>query len=172
MRISLTPSAARVARRAAAEGPRGMDRTLLIVILGLVTLGLIMAYSSTIGYIRPATGEIASRFFVSQVGAAAIGLVVMFGISRIDYALLRKVALPFMVITLLLLVAVLFTPSRNGARRWFGEGSFQPSELAKTAIIIYGAAWLASRRDQLQRFFSRLLPFALLTGSAAVLIVV
>lgn len=172
MRISLTPSAARAARRAVTEGPRPMDRPLLVVILGLVTLGLIMAYSSTIGYIRPATGEIASRFFVSQVGAAALGLFVMFGISRIDYALLRRFALPFMAVTLLLLVAVLFTPSRNGARRWFGEGSFQPSELAKTAIVIYGATWLASRRDQLHSFFSGLLPFGLITGSAAVLIVV
>jgi cell division protein FtsW len=121
-----------------------MDKTLLVVVLGLLTLGLIMDFSSTIGYIRPATGEIASRFFVSQLGAAALGLAVMFGISRIDYALLRRLALPFMAITLLLLVAVFFTPSRNGARRWFGR-PFQPSELAKTAIITT-ATWLFAAR--------------------------
>lgn len=78
MRISLTPSAARAARIASGEGPRPMDKTLLVVVPGLLTLGLIMDFSSTIGYIRPATGEIASRFFVSQLGAAALGLAVMF----------------------------------------------------------------------------------------------
>ncbi len=172
MSISLASPFGKARRAETGAGPLPMDRTLLLVILGLVTLGLVMAFSSTIAYIVPGSGQIASRFFTSQVQAAALGLVLMFVISRIDYAILRKFALPVMVFTLILLVAVLFSPPLNGARRWLGGGSLQPSELAKTAVVVYGAAWLASRRDQLQSFFTGLLPFGLIVGMAAVLVFV
>lgn len=158
--------------RAAAQPQRPVDLVLLAVVVGLVVLGLMMAYSSTFVQIKPTDGQLGSEPFRRQVFWAGVGLVVMFAISRIDYGVLRRFALPVMAVTVILLILVLLTPKINGARRWLADGSFQPSELAKLAIVIYGAAWLASRRGQLGSLVTGLIPFSLITGLTAVLILV
>lgn len=112
-------------------------------------------------------------FVVRQMVWAAGGAVLMFGIARTDYRRLRPLAVPIMAVTIAMLVAVLVIGiSGGGARRWIGVGelTIQPAEFAKLAVIIYLAAWLASKGDSVRSFEHGLLPFVAIIGSVSVLI--
>lgn len=105
------------------------------------------------------------------------GLIVFIVTSRIDYHLWRRVALPFLLVSIVLLVAV-FIPGigfeYGGARRWihFGPLLFQPSEIAKLSLILYLATWLSSKGTKhVQNFAYGFLPFAVMTGCIAFLII-
>jgi cell division protein FtsW len=93
-------------------------------------------------------------FFVKkQAMWFLISLVGMFIFSRIHYRRLYSIALPTVVLSIVLLVAVLVPgigSSINGARRWINLGPFniQPAEIAKSAIILYLAAWFQHREKQ------------------------
>jgi cell division protein FtsW len=77
-----------------------------------------------------------------------------------------------MAVTLLLLVLVLLVgDERFGGQRWLFNGSIQPSELGKLAIIIYIADWLSSKGEQIRRVSYGLIPFAILLGVITGLIV-
>ena len=74
----------------------------------------------------------------------------MLFLTFMNYHWLRKLALPLMGLTLLLLIWVLVVQEeRYGAARSIYSGSIQPSELAKLALIIYLSIWLYNRRDQI-----------------------
>jgi cell division protein FtsW len=83
-----------------------------------------------------------------QAAYAALGLVLMAVMSRTDYRALRRLAPSLVVGSLVLCLAVLVIGERvNGARRWLvlGPAAFQPSELAKLALAVWLAAYLARR---------------------------
>ncbi|MBK7725842.1 MAG: FtsW/RodA/SpoVE family cell cycle protein [Dehalococcoidia bacterium] len=112
-------------------------------------------------------------YVVRQMVWAAGGAVLMFGMARTDYRRLRPLAVPIMTVTIALLVAVLVIGiSGGGARRWIGVGelTIQPAEFAKLSVIIYLAAWLASKGDSVRSFEHGLLPFVAIIGSVSVLI--
>ncbi|MCX7939576.1 MAG: FtsW/RodA/SpoVE family cell cycle protein, partial [Thermoflexales bacterium] len=91
---------------------------------------------------------------------------------RVDYSLLRRYAVPIMLLGLASLAAVLlFGEDYLGARRTFLQRSIQPSEAAKLCLAIYAAAWLASRREQVRDIANGLVPFGVIVGSVAFLIV-
>jgi cell division protein FtsW len=93
--------------------------------------------------------------------------------ARTDYRRLRPLAVPIMAVTIVTLVAVLIIGVQGGgARRWIGVGelTIQPAEFAKLAVIIYLAAWLASKGAQVRSFEHGLVPFVLIIGSVSVLI--
>ena len=100
----------------------------------------------------------------------------MFLASRTDFRLLRYLAIPFYVVTLGLLVAVLIPgigTEAFGSRRWIvipGIGSFQPAELAKLAICIYLAHWLDRRGTLAGSFWNGFVPFGLLVAPGFLLI--
>ena len=131
----------------AADG-RFDQRLLVLVTLGLVAFGLVMVYSATsasaaIGHADPMS------FLKRQAVYALLGLTLMIIASRFDYHRLRYLSPPLVVAALALCAAVLVAaPAVNGAHRWFlvGPASFQPSELAKLALCIFAAAYLARRR--------------------------
>jgi cell division protein FtsW len=113
-------------------------------------------------------------YVVRQAAWAALGVVLMVGAIRTDYGRLRLLALPIMFLTILALVAVLVTGVNvNGARRWLGVGALtiQPAEFAKLAVIVYLAAWLAAKGAAVRSFERGLLPFVLIIGSVAFLII-
>jgi cell division protein FtsW len=120
---------------------------LILVTLALVAFGLVMVYSATsasaaIGHASP-TG-----YLERQALYAVLGLAAMWIASRHDFRNWRKLAPPLVVGSLFLCLAVLAIGTRvNGARRWigFGPAAFQPSELAKLAIAVWAAAYLAGR---------------------------
>jgi cell division protein FtsW len=123
-------------------------RVLILVTLGLVAFGLVMVYSATSASAALANGDPA-YYLKRQSIYAVLGIAVMVLTTRIDFRALRKLAPALVVTSLVLLLAVLVVgQSVNGARRWltFGPAVFQPSELAKLALAVWAAAYLARRR--------------------------
>jgi cell division protein FtsW len=149
------------------------QRLVAFVTLGLVAFGLVMVYSATSASAALGNGDPMS-FLKRQAVYAFVGVVLMTLAARFDYHRLRYLALPLVLAALVLCVAVLVVgPAINGARRWFilGPASFQPSELAKLALCLFAATYLARRKAP--RTFGELLrPLGALTLIFAALIVV
>ena len=148
---------------------RKMDIPLLLVTIMLLIVGLIALLSASYpkGYYGSNTGPF--YYFFHQLGYAAAGLALMWGVFCFSYKKYRRWAFLFYIVSLILLVLVLspLGKSLNNARRWlFG---FQPSELAKLAIILLFAT-MASTKPQTVRKFRWLLVYALLVGAYIVLL--
>jgi cell division protein FtsW len=148
-----------------------LDYTLILAVMGLVVIGLMMTYSATFDWSYQEYGKsfhIASRQFL-WVG---LGVGVMAAVAFIPYDRWQQVAVPVMGVTLLLLVSVLIVGEEVfGAKRSFLGGSIQPGELAKLTMSVYVATWLASKGDQIRDVTYGLVPFAVLIGIVAGLIV-
>jgi cell division protein FtsW len=121
---------------------------LVLVTAALVLFGLVMVYSATSG--SAALGNANPLGYVErQVAYAIIGVALLFVISRVELERIRLIAPTLVVTALFLCLAVLAIGARiNGARRWitFGPLAFQPSELAKLALVIWTAAYLSRRK--------------------------
>ena len=140
-------------------------RVLTLVTLGLVAFGLVMVYSATSASATLANGDPA-YFLKRQAGYALLGLVLMVLASRLDYRVLRRLAPALVVASLVLLLGVLAAGQVvNGARRWLNLGPivFQPSELAKLALAVWAASYLARKRPP-RRLPELWRPFGLLAG--------
>ncbi|NLH08843.1 MAG: cell division protein FtsW [Chloroflexi bacterium] len=150
------------------------DVYLVLIVAALLAIGLLMVYSTTFDWSFLEYGT-PVRIFLNQVRSLAVGLVALVVAWRIDYRILRdrRVALAIMVVTILALGGLLVINNNRvlGAERSFFQGSIQPGEAAKLAVIIYFAAWLASRQGQLQRVGYGLIPFSILVGLVGGLIV-
>ena len=121
---------------------------LLLVTLGLVAFGLVMVYSATSAPAALGGGD-PTRYLLRQGAYALVGLALLAAAARTDYHGWRRLAPSLVVVSLVLCVAVLVLGAPvNGARRWlaFGPAVFQPSELAKLALAVWAAAYLARRR--------------------------
>jgi len=148
-------------------------RVLTLVTLGLVAFGLVMVYSATSASATLANGDPAF-YLKRQAGYALLGVVLMVAVSRVDYRLLRRLSPALIVTSLVLLLAVLgMGQAVNGARRWisFGPIVFQPSELAKLALVVWTAAHL-SRRPPPRTLKEIARPIGLLVGVFAALVLV
>jgi cell division protein FtsW len=123
------------------------SRLLVLVTLALVAFGLVMVYSATSAPAALARTDPMS-YLKKQGVYALLGVTLLIVASRFDYRRLRLLA-PSVVLTALFLCLVVLVvgPSVNGARRWiaFGPATFQPSELAKLALAVWGAAYFAKR---------------------------
>jgi cell division protein FtsW len=125
-----------------------LEATLLVLVtLGLVAFGLVMVYSATSAPAALGGGD--PGFYLKRQSIyALIGLGLMFGATRIDYRRLKEVSPLLLGVSAFLCLAVLgIGQTVNGAKRWLtvGPAVFQPSELAKLAIAIWAAAYLATR---------------------------
>lgn len=117
-------------------------------------------------------------FAVRQLSGALLGGVLLLLASRQDYYRWRMLAWPLLLLTLvLLLIPVLpFTtgiaPTVNGARRWIELGpiGFQPSELARVAVVVWCAMLAAKKGKQIREFKKGMLPFILVLGLVSFLI--
>jgi cell division protein FtsW len=103
------------------------------------------------------------------------GLIGLFIASRLNYQHYRKLAFPFLLVTLALLALVFtkFGLVAGGASRWlrFGSFTFQPGELLKLTLIMYLAAWLANpKANRAQNFTEGLVPFSIICGLVAALL--
>jgi cell division protein FtsW len=121
---------------------------LVLVTTALVLFGLVMVYSATSG--SAALGNANPLGFVEkQVIYAVIGVALLVVVSRLPLERLRALAPTLVITALFLCLAVLAVGARiNGARRWITVGPlvFQPSELAKLAVVVWTAAYLARRQ--------------------------
>jgi cell division protein FtsW len=128
---------------------RGIESSLLMLVtLGLVAFGLVMVYSATSASAALANGDPA-YYLKRQAVYAFLGLLLMAVCARVDFHALRGLAPALVVTSVVLLLAVLVLgQATNGARRWisFGPAQFQPSELAKLALAVWAASYLARHR--------------------------
>lgn len=132
---------------------RQPDYVLIGVVLTLLGIGLVMVFSSS----AVMAGEIHDDpfyFLKRQAVWAALGLGGMWILSKVPYTLWRRWAGPLFALNVVLLVLVIIpgigsTAADGVARRWIDLGplSFQPSEFAKLATIIFLARWLSDARQ-------------------------
>ncbi len=148
---------------------------LLIVTFILIGFGLVAIYSTSAIFAGERFGD--SLFFLErQLLWVLLGLVAMLAAWRIKYEWIRALSKPLLFLTLTLLVLVLFPQfgrEAGGAQRWLRIGggfSFQPSELAKLALLIYLADYLARKQDKLKNFWRGFLPPLLMVGGMVGLI--
>ena len=155
---------------------KNLDKTLLSAILALMVFGLVMIASAGVVYSETRFGD-GYYFFKHQFFFGVIpGLAALYFFQKIDYHYWKKAAAPLFLISLVFLVLV-FIPGVGtkayGASRWvqLGHLSFQPSEMAKIAIILYLAAWLESKgRRKIRDVFEGLVPFLGILGILGFLI--
>src|SRR5215471_18332290 len=125
---------------------------LAFCVAALLSLGMVMLYSSSMD--KPG-----AHYLVSQLLWCGLGLALCVTAANLDYGLLKKIAVPVLVVALVLLALVLVPRigiKINGARRWLGYGSarFQSSEFAKLALII-ALAWYGERYQRQMRTWKR-----------------
>ncbi len=147
------------------------DWGLLSVVSILLVLGVVMVFSAS--YPRGMEGfDNPYYFVVRQIVWLVIGIAALIVTARIPYTLWDRWSIPIMGVALLSLLAVIVIGAeRFGATRTYYNGSIQPSEPAKIAIIVYVSAWLTSKGRRIRDARAGLLPFGVLMGIVAVLIV-
>jgi cell division protein FtsW len=147
------------------------QQILLLVTLALVAFGLVMVYSATSASAALANGD-SSYFFRKQGLYALVGVVLLLLLRRGSYRGLRPLSPALVLGSIGLLLAVLAVGSTvNGARRWLqvGPAVFQPSELAKLALLVFAAAYLA-RRPAPRTLGELIKPIGLVTGVVCALL--
>ncbi|HRE46140.1 MAG TPA: FtsW/RodA/SpoVE family cell cycle protein [Aggregatilineales bacterium] len=145
-----------------------VDTYLILTVGILVAIGLMMVWSTTFYWSNPQ-----SAMFLQQLRNAGLGIVIMFILAVIDYRLWRRLAIPMMSVTILLLLGLIVLPGVQlvyGARRAYFNGAVQPAEIAVLVVTIYMGAWLTAKQAKLKHLTYGLLPFALLVGTVAGLI--
>lgn len=136
---------------------KNYDRVLLGAIIALLVLGTIMLYSaSSVRSLTETGGRTDTVYLVAHLKRALISIIVMFGFMMLDYRKLKTIS--FWLITgsivLLILTKIFF------ASRWLflGPFSFQTSDIARLSLIIYLAAYIDLKREQLKDFYHGFLP--------------
>ncbi len=148
-----------------------LDVPFLAVLLALLCYGLLMLFSAGYAVALYRRGD-AYTYIRPQLLFAALGLAAMYAASLIDYHIWHKLAWPVLGVSLALLVVVLFMPEYNGCKRWIvlpGLGTLQPSEIAKFAVVVVFAHIISLNHDRMRTFSAGVLPFALILGAVAVL---
>jgi cell division protein FtsW len=131
-------------------------------ILLLVVIGVLMVFSASAVMASERFGS-PYHFLFRQLGWAVAGLAAMAVAMNVDYRRWKKPAIVFSLlgVTALLLVAVFFLDRSHNTHRWIKLGgfmSFQPSELAKPALILFLAFFLEARMKSLDDWRHTLLP--------------
>ncbi|HEX9759973.1 MAG TPA: putative lipid II flippase FtsW [Candidatus Acidoferrales bacterium] len=125
------------------------DRWLFLTTLALCAIGIVMVFSASAVMAREEYGS-GYAFVLRQIVALALGLAGMFALMRTDYRKLRQPGVIYtgVCVVVVLLIAVFFLDKNASTHRWirFGPVGFQPSELAKLAMIAYLAWFLEVRR--------------------------
>lgn len=138
-----------------------MDYAFLLIVVVLMSIGLVMLFSASYANALYYMGD--SLHYISrQVGFAVVGVLCMLVISRVNYRILKPLALPVYALTLFLLVFVLFMPPINNVRRWIPIpliGTLQPSEVAKFALVLMYASYISVYHQKMSTFKYGLLPF-------------
>ncbi len=147
------------ARRAAFDVPFAA-LTLLLLTIGVV---MVLSASYARAYYSADTNHNAAYYFMRQLGFAAAGTAAMLVLSRLPMAFYARMAFPALAASVALLAAVpLIGVSQGDAKRWIDLGftTFQPSEIAKIAVILYFAALICRFRSRMRTFRYGIAPFA------------
>lgn len=146
------------------------DRPLMFAILLLLIIGVVMVYSSS-SVVALTTYDDSAFFMKRQIAWTLLGLICMGIAMRFDHRLLadRRVVLTILVVSLILLAMTLVPgigKMINGSKRWLRLGmlSFQPSELAKFALVLYMSYYMAKKGERLRDFLNGLVPAYVVCG--------
>ena len=155
----------------------GFDQPLLWVAVALMAWGLVMVYSASIALPdNPRFANYAHTHFVVRHGfSILIGLVTALMAFQFPLRTWEKLAPWLFAVALLMLVLVLIPvigKGVNGARRWIPLGimNFQPSELAKLAVLLYAADYMVRKMEVKERFFRAVAPMAVAVGVVGMLL--
>ena len=154
--------------RAASMSLAGFDQALVWVTVALLMFGLVMVYSASVA--MPDNPKFARYAHTHFVMRHALSLVVAFIVAflafQVPVSTWEKFAPWLFVVSLVLLMLVLVPfigKGVNGARRWITLGfmNFQPSELAKFAVLLYAADYMVRKMEVKERFFRAVMPMAI-----------
>jgi len=155
----------------------GFDQALVWVAVALLAFGLVMVYSASIAmpdnpkFARYAHTHFLTRHIFSLVMAFVAALLAF----QVPMSTWEKVAPWLFVASLVLLIAVLIPhvgKGVNGARRWISLGvmNFQPSELAKFAVVLYAADYMVRKMEVKEKFFRAVLPMGVAVAVVGLLL--
>ncbi len=155
----------------------GFDQALLWVTVALLMWGLVMVYSASIA--MPDNPKFAryahTHFLVRHIFSLGVAFVVAVLAFQVPMATWEKLA-PWLFVASLVLLFLVLLPfigkGVNGARRWISLGvmNFQPSELAKFAVLLYAADYMVRKMEVKERFFRAVWPMAAAIGLVGVLL--
>lgn len=139
-----------IAARRSSQLSARFDVILLATAVLLALVGVVMIYSATRGWLSLA-GDDPRYFLKRQAVFMVVGIIVMVAMALFDYRRLEQVSTLLYIGILLALVAVLATPERQGAQRWFPLGplQLQPSEFASLVLIVAIATYCSRRPEGL-----------------------
>jgi cell division protein FtsW len=151
-----------------------VDKWILVAVLALLALGLTMVLSTSYLYSQERYAD-GTYFFRKQMIAMGMGALLLIVCSLLPPVFYRKFAYPLLGITFVILVLVLIPgigAARGGAKRWImlAGFAFQPSELAKLAVIVYLAHSMAKKEAMIRTFTVGVLPHLIVTGAFAVVL--
>jgi cell division protein FtsW len=150
------------------------DIKLLFPVLFLVGIGIVMVYSASSALALKKFGN--EYFFLKKhMLYAAIGIMALVICRHVPYTVYRSLIYPLLILAIVSLVAIQVTDfgySAGGSARWlrFGQFSFQPSEFARFALIIYLAYSLEKKKDKIADFYVGFLPHLMMLGVFSALI--
>jgi cell division protein FtsW len=155
----------------------GLDQALIWVTVTLLVWGLVMVYSASIA--MPENPKFSrythTHFLLRHVISVAVAFVAALIVFQIPIETWEKAAPWLFVVSLILLVVVLIPhvgKGVNGARRWIPLGitGFQPSELAKFAVLLYASDYMVRKMDVKERFFQAVAPMAVAVAIVGLLL--
>jgi len=145
----------------------GFDMPFLIILMLILVIGLVCMYSASYAYAFYWYDGDSYYFIKRQLAFAVLGVVAMLMISTIDYHVLHKFSWVLWIVSLALLVVAYIMPSSTGIHRWIripGIGQFQPSEVAKFALIVLYAHLVSLNHKKMKTFTKGYLPFMAILG--------
>lgn len=149
-----------------------VDLYFLILVLILLAVGLVMLFSASYPYAYYNNDGDSLYYFRKQLMFAVSGIVIMMIVSKVKYGWFKVLTYPLLILTVILLVVVLFLPDlpdTPGFKRWLyipgmsGSPTFQPSELAKIALVMFCAVKMEQNHKKLVEKPFAFWPYALVT---------
>ena len=164
--------------RELARGPIDLPFCVLVVLLSGIGLVMLLSASFPSAYYET-DGKNPMFYFMRQGVFAAMGIAAMLLIGQINYQRFRALAQPLLFLSVILLILVLIPHNpiaitRNNATRWLGipgtSLQFQPSEIAKVAVVVYFADSISKKKDRMRTFRYGILPYAIILVVLAALV--
>jgi cell division protein FtsW len=154
----------------------GLEARVLVILTGiLLAFGLATVYSAS-AIVEMQAGYGHAHLLIRQVLGMVVGVTLFAIAAKMDAEVWEKWAWPIMILSLVLLVIVIlpFTakiaPRVHGSRRYLLGGSFQPSELAKLAVIVWTSMLMIKKGPALRRLTKGILPFLVVIGALDILV--
>ena len=152
----------------------GFDMQFFILLMIILIVGLATLYSASHVYAFNYNDGDSFFYIRKQAAFAMAGLVLMLGISMVDYHVLHRWAGIIWLVSIGFLVLALVMPSQTGIQRWvqIGPISFQPSEIAKFALVLLFAHYISLNHKRMKRFLpGYVLPMIILAFTCGLVVI-